>query len=99
VIGSLLTILFMPKSAYGPTKPTIVLPLLWDQYDNAQRMHELGLGIRLDTYRFTDAEMHGAPGRLLDDAGLRERLAVAAAIQRRDGLRKAADLIEQSAVA
>jgi UDP:flavonoid glycosyltransferase YjiC (YdhE family) len=62
-------------------------------------MHELGLGIRLDTYRFTDAEMYGALGRLLDDAGLRERLAVAAAIQRRDGLRKAADLIEQSAVA
>jgi MGT family glycosyltransferase len=79
-------------------KPTIVLPLFWDQYDNAQRMHELGLGIRLDTYRFTDAQMHGALSRLLDDTGLRERLAVAAAaIQRRDGLRKAADLIEQTA--
>lgn len=81
-------------------KPTIVLPLFWDQYDNAQRMHELGLGIRLDTYRFTDAEMHGALGRLLADTGLRERLAVAAAaIQRRDGLRKAADLIEQTVAA
>ena len=78
-------------------KPTIVLPLFWDQYDNAQRMHELGLGIRLDTYRFTNADMHDALDRLLNCAELRERLAGAAAtIQQRDGVRKAADLIEQT---
>jgi len=79
-------------------KPMIVLPLFWDQHDNAQRVHELGLGVRLDTYRFTDAEMHGALGRLLTDAGLRTRLAgAAAAIQRRDGVRRAATLIERTA--
>jgi MGT family glycosyltransferase len=79
-------------------KPTIVLPLFWDQYDNAQRMHELGLGIRLDTYRFTDTEMHDALRRLLNDSGLRERLAEAAAtIRQRDGVRKAANLIEKAA--
>jgi UDP:flavonoid glycosyltransferase YjiC (YdhE family) len=79
-------------------KPTIVLPLFWDQYDNAQRVHELGLGIRLDTYRFTDAEMHAALGRLLGDTALRDRLAGASAtIQQRDGVRKAADLIERTA--
>ena len=79
-------------------KPVIVLPLFWDQYDNAQRMHELGLGVRLDTYRFTDAELHGALDRLLTDAGLRSRLTAAAAtIQQRDGVRKAAGLIEQTA--
>ena len=50
MIGSPLAILFMPESAFGPTKPTIVLQPFWGQYDNAQRMHELGLGIRLDTY-------------------------------------------------
>ena len=48
-------------------KPMIVLPLFWDQYDNAQRMHELGLGVRLDTYRFTDAQLHDALDRLLGD--------------------------------
>jgi MGT family glycosyltransferase len=79
-------------------KPMIVLPLFWDQHDNAQRVHELGLGVRLDTYRFTDAEMHAALGRLLSDAGLRGRLADAAGtIQRRDGVRQAATLIEHTA--
>ena len=60
-------------------KPMIVLPLFWDQYDNAQRMDELGLGVRLDPYRFTDAEMHGALDRLLADTALHARLAAAAA--------------------
>jgi len=79
-------------------KPMIVLPLFWDQYDNAQRIDELGLGIRLDTYRFTDAELHAALDRLLTDAHLRSQLTAAAAtIQQRNGVRKAADLIEQTA--
>src|SRR5664279_2289733 len=51
-------------------KPMIVLPLFWDQYDNAQRVHELGFGIRLDTYGWTDADLHGAIDSLLADAAL-----------------------------
>jgi UDP:flavonoid glycosyltransferase YjiC (YdhE family) len=79
-------------------KPMIVLPLFWDQYDNAQRVHELGLGVRLDTYRFADADLHGALDRLLGDTALHARLAwAAAAIQRRDGLREAATVIERAA--
>ncbi|MER7502431.1 glycosyltransferase [Nonomuraea pusilla] len=77
-------------------KPMILLPLFWDQYDNAQRVHELGYGVRLSTYGFTDDELTGAVERLLGDAELRSRLAaVGEEIRRRDGLRKAADLIEQ----
>jgi MGT family glycosyltransferase len=79
-------------------KPMIVLPLFWDQHDNAQRVAELGLGARLDTYRFTDAELHGALAQLLGDRALRDRLATGAAqIQARQGLRRAADLIEEAA--
>ncbi|WP_345572178.1 glycosyltransferase [Nonomuraea rosea] len=77
-------------------KPMILLPLFWDQYDNAQRVSELGYGVRLSTYTFTDEELTGAVTRLLGDHEMRARLAAAGEeIRRRDGLRKAADLIEQ----
>jgi MGT family glycosyltransferase len=79
-------------------KPMIVLPLFWDQYDNAQRMADLGLGARLDPYGFTDAQMHEALGRLLADGALRERLASAGrAIRERDGVGRAAAIIEGAA--
>ena len=79
-------------------KPMIVLPLFWDQYDNAQRVHETGHGIRLDTYRFTDDDMTSALDALLGDDALRRRLAAeSATIRERDGVRRAADLIEQVA--
>ncbi|MGP3954697.1 glycosyltransferase [Nonomuraea sp. 3N208] len=77
-------------------KPMILLPLFWDQYDNAQRVDEMGYGVRLSTYTFTDEELTGAIARLLGDTELRARLAAAGEeIRRRDGLRQAADLIEQ----
>lgn len=77
-------------------KPMILLPLFWDQYDNAQRVDETGFGVRLATYAFTDAEMHGAIERLLGDTALRERQAIGSArIRAADGVTRAADLIEQ----
>jgi MGT family glycosyltransferase len=78
-------------------KPLIVLPLFWDQYENAQRVDELGFGIRLDTYGFADDELTGAVDRLLADTGLRARLAeIGTAVRARDGLRVGADVIEQT---
>lgn len=77
-------------------KPLIVLPLFWDQYENAQRIDELGFGIRLDTYGFADAELTDAVERLLADTALRSRLeGMGADIRGRDGLRVGADVIEQ----
>ncbi|MDQ3661094.1 MAG: glycosyl transferase [Actinomycetota bacterium] len=77
-------------------KPMIVLPLFWDQYDNAQRVQELGFGARLDTYRFEDSELRGALDALLADEGLRERMEVnGQTIRGRDGKVVAADLIEE----
>lgn len=77
-------------------KPLIVLPLFWDQYENAQRIDELGFGIRLDTYGFADDELTGAVDTLIADTELRQRLdAIGAAIRDRDGLRVGADVIEQ----
>ena len=75
-------------------RPMVLLPLFWDQYDNAQRMDELGFGVRLDTYRFTDEELASALARVLDPA-LRARVAaVGEAVRARDGLTRGADVIE-----
>ena len=80
-------------------KPMIVLPLFWDQFDNAQRMAELGLGVRLPTYDFEDDELRDAVGQLLADGDLRRRMAVEGErIRARDGKTRAADLIEETAV-
>ena len=76
-------------------KPMILLPLFWDQYDNAQRMDELGFGVRLSTYEFTDEQMFDALQRMLGDSELQARMAAnGEAIRARDGLRYGADVIE-----
>jgi MGT family glycosyltransferase len=76
-------------------KPMIVLPLFWDQYDNAQRVDELGFGVRLPTYAFEDDELRSAVDRLVADERLRARIdAAGEAIRAEDGLGRAADVIE-----
>ena len=79
-------------------KPMIALPLFWDQYSNAQRVHETGFGVRLDTYAFEEAEMSAAIDRLLVDGDLRRRMgAIAGRLQAAPGTVRAADLIERVA--
>ena len=76
-------------------KPMVVLPLFWDQYDNAQRVDELGFGVRLATYDFEDDELRDAVDRLLADGDLRTRMArEGERIRTQDGKTMAADLIE-----
>jgi MGT family glycosyltransferase len=79
-------------------RPMVVLPLFWDQYDNAQRVDETGFGIRLDTYRHSPDELTGAVDGLLADEALRARLdTVSARLQANRGTERAADLIERLA--
>jgi UDP:flavonoid glycosyltransferase YjiC (YdhE family) len=71
----------------------IVLPLFWDQYDNAQRVHETGFGVRLRTYDFADDELRRAIDRLLASP-IRGRLVdLSREIRARDGVARAADAI------
>jgi MGT family glycosyltransferase len=80
-------------------KPMVVLPLFWDQVDNAQRVDETGFGRRLATYDFTDEELLGAINALLADAPLHARMAgIAARMQASRGTERAADLIERLAM-
>jgi len=79
-------------------KPMVVLPLFWDQVDNAQRLDETGFGVRLSTYGFDDDELTGAVDRLLAGASLRERMTKdAARLHANPGTARAADLIERVA--
>jgi UDP:flavonoid glycosyltransferase YjiC (YdhE family) len=81
-------------------KPMIVLPLFWDQYDNAQRVDETGFGVRLPTYAFADADLASAIDRLLGDVMLRTRMAgLGAEIRARDGVGRAAAAIESVGLA
>jgi len=67
-------------------KPMIVLPLFWDQHDNAQRIEETGLGLRLAPYEVTPRDLNRAVDRLLSDARAAPRLAgTGEAIRAADG--------------
>lgn len=57
--------------------------LVWDQYDNAQRIDDKGFGVRLDTYNFHGEELATAIDDPLADQEMRRTLAEEAAqIQR-----------------
>ena len=84
--------------AFHHGKPMVVLPLFWDQVDNAQRVEETGFGVRLPTYGFEDDQLTGAIDRLLADAQLQTRLdRMARRIQATSGTDRAASLIERVA--
>jgi MGT family glycosyltransferase len=79
-------------------KPMVVLPLFWDQHDNAQRMDELGLGRRLNTYGHEPAELLSAIDELVGDEPLKAWLArISTRLQASPGTVKAADLIARLA--
>jgi MGT family glycosyltransferase len=79
-------------------KPMLVLPIFWDQHDNAQRVHETGYGIRLPTYALERDELTGAIDRLLTDGALRARVRAAGErLRAQPGTEVAADLIERVA--
>ena len=80
-------------------KPMVLLPLFWDQHDNAQRMHETGFGIRLSTYDHEPEELLRAIERLRGDAALAERLRQCSqSLQALQGAAAAAEQIEQVAL-
>jgi MGT family glycosyltransferase len=79
-------------------RPMLVLPVFWDQHDNAQRVHETGYGVRVPTYDFAAGELAAAVDRVLADGSLRARCAAAGErLRRRPGTVVAAGLIERLA--
>jgi MGT family glycosyltransferase len=79
-------------------KPMLVLPIFWDQHDNAQRVHETGYGTRLPTYGLEPGQLARGVERLLTDPELRDRAAAAGErLRQRPGTEVAAALIERLA--
>ena len=79
-------------------KPMIILPLFADQFDNAQRVHEKGFGIRLNPFDCSEEELLNAIEKLLNDNELKERLRQAVErIERDQKIVKVAQLIENLA--
>ncbi|CAG2109767.1 unnamed protein product [Medioppia subpectinata] len=58
-------------------KPMIIMPLCGDQYDNAQRVHEKGFGIRLNPHNCSEQELLDSIDKLLNDKELKHKLSVA----------------------
>jgi MGT family glycosyltransferase len=77
-------------------KPMIVLPLFWDQHDNAQRIDETGFGVRFSPANFDGTDMLGAIDRLLADEFLHARMRrISSNLQANPDTVKAANLIER----
>jgi MGT family glycosyltransferase len=76
-------------------KPMVVLPLFWDQPDNAQRIAETGYGVRLRTYEAGAAELSTALDTVLTSQEMSARLtALSRRLQSAPGTARAADLLE-----
>ncbi len=85
--------------AFDAGIPQIVVPNAFDQMDNAHRVAQLGLGLRVDRKNFAKIGQE-ALTRLLADAAIARNCAEA---RRRcvnqDGIVQACDLVEEMSVA
>ena len=76
-------------------KPMIVMPLFFDQYDNAQRVYEKGLGLRLDPYFCSKEELLESIEMILNDKELIDKMKkISERIQSENSIAKVAELIE-----
>jgi UDP:flavonoid glycosyltransferase YjiC (YdhE family) len=80
-------------------KPTVALPVSWDQHDNARRLEETGYGMRLDPHSHTPDELRAAIDGLLGDEEFAQRLeGISTRLQASPGTQLAANLIERAAL-
>lgn len=76
-------------------KKLLILPLFCDQFDNAQRITELGLGSRLNPHTLTECELLSTVDRLLADHQLTKRMKqIGERIRSSNDKQMVADLIE-----
>jgi len=77
-------------------KPMLVLPLFGDQFDNAQRIQETGLGLRLNPFYCSEYELLDAVDKLVNDKCLAEKMrSIGVRIRKSDDKKIISDLIEE----
>ena len=55
-------------------KPMIVMPIFEDQIDNAQRVYEMGFGLKLNPFDCTEEELYNSIEKLLNNNVLKEKM-------------------------
>jgi UDP:flavonoid glycosyltransferase YjiC (YdhE family) len=76
-------------------KPMIVMPLFNDQYDNAQRIHEKGFGLRLDPYSCDQKELLEGIEKLLSDKSIAQKMnRISKRIQSENSISKLPEMVE-----
>jgi len=75
--------------------PQLVLPLAWDQPDNAARIERMGVGLALGPRQRGSGSMARALSRLMTPQVRSRCASIAARARREDGLETAADWVEQ----
>lgn len=76
--------------------PQLLMPMSFDQFDNADRVRRLGAGDYLGERQFTPENVAAALARLVDNAGVRQQCAaLAARLAGHDALAAACDEIER----
>ncbi|CAG2102399.1 unnamed protein product [Medioppia subpectinata] len=79
-------------------KPMIVLPIVCDQYDNAQRVMEKGFGVRLDPYDCSEQQLLQSIENVLNDKTIAENCKKASKrIQSEKSIEKLVKLVENLA--
>lgn len=74
----------------------IVCPLFGDQFDNANRLEEKGLGKRMDPYNCTKEQLHGAIEEMLAKTDLKDRMrAISERMRKPEARNKAIQLVKE----
>lgn len=76
-------------------KPALILPYVWDGHDNATRVQETGHGLKMDRYKWSEADLTQALKTLVTDRAMQAKLRQTSAHMRAsDGAQKAAKLLD-----
>lgn len=85
---------FMETLYFG--KPLIVLPFFFDQFDNAQRVVDCGIGRRLDTWKLDNVSLLKAIDETLADTEMQTKIsAISKSMQSADSGKRAVKMIEE----